>query len=136
MRFLLLPFLFISLSVSAQKQRIVPINTFPMNATVLFTLEGTKDRAVLKVDRIEANDYDIKEGDTLICTFFWSILPVEDEMARFPGVGAGDEISLHMGVKKSAVDGSWQYTAYHYKNRTRMQAKALKAEKAEAPKAP
>jgi len=107
-----------------------------MNATVLFTLEGTKDRAVLKVDRIEANDYDIKPGDTLICTFFWSILPVEDEMAKFPGVGAGDEISLHLGVKKSAVDGSWQYTAYHYKNRTRMQAKALKAEKAEAPKAP
>ncbi|MCR9154850.1 MAG: hypothetical protein NXI09_12145 [Bacteroidetes bacterium] len=128
MRFLSLLLCFISLSLSAQKKQIVPIQTFPVNGTIMFKLEGTKDRAVLKVDKVEPNKYDINKGDTLICTFFWTTNPVKDEMANFPGVKAGDQISFRMGVQKSPLNGAWQYTVYHYKNRTHIKESMLKAE--------
>ena len=127
MRFCLLAVLFFPSLFFAQEKRIVPIETFPINATVLTTLQGMDDRAVLRVDKVEPNPHDINIGDTLLFTFYWSILPVKSKLANFPGVGSGDEISVHIAVKSSPFNGSPQYTAYHYKNRSRSMT-ATKAE--------
>ncbi len=128
MRLILLLLCLGSFGLSAQKKRIVPVQTFPINAKVLFTLQGTSDRAVLRVKKVDPNPYQLEVGDTILCTFFWSIKPVKDEMADFPGIGSGDEISVHIGVKKSPLNGSNQYTAYHYVNRTRSRSKQTAAE--------
>lgn len=133
MRFFIVLFCVISLSLKGQNQRVVPIETFPVNATVLSTLQGLDDRAVLRVDKIEPNSYGIETGDTLICTFFWSIHPVKDKLADFPGLGAGDEISTRMGAQWSKIGQRWQFTAYHYKNRSRNQKQKAKAESRAAP---
>lgn len=122
MRFSLLALLFLSIAAKAQKSEIVTIETFPVNATVITTLEGLNDRAVLRIDKVEPNPYNIKVGDTLLFSFYWTILPVKSELANFPGIGSGDEISVHISVKASSLNGSYQYTAYHYKNRTRSAA--------------
>jgi len=119
MRIWLFALLLISTVLSAQEQRIVPINTFPINATVITTLQGTDDRAVLRVEKVDPNQYGIEVGDTLLFTFYWSTMPIKSELATFPGLGSGDEISVHIAVASSPVNGSNQYTAYHYKNRSR-----------------
>lgn len=119
MRFSLLALLLLSIAAKAQKSEIVTIETFPVNATVITTLEGLNDRAVLRIDKVEPNPYNIEVGDTLLFSFYWTILPVKSELANFPGIGNGDEISVHISVKASSLNGSYQYTAYHYKNRTR-----------------
>lgn len=119
MRFWTLLFIALGLSLQAQEQQIVTIETFPINAEVLFKLQGTNDKAVLKVERVNPNSFDVEVGDTLLCDFFWSTEPVKDELADFPGIEKGDEISIHIAAKRSPINGAWQYTAYHYKKRSR-----------------
>ncbi len=119
MRFWLFALLLSTSALQAQEKRIVPIETFPVNATVITTLQGMNDRAVLRIEKVDPNPYDIKVGDTLLFTFYWTTLPVNSKLATFPGLGAGDEISVHIAVKSSPLNGNYQYTAYHYKNRTR-----------------
>ena len=117
MRFWTLLFVALSWSLKAQEQQIVTIDTFPINAEVLFKLQGTTDKAVLKVERVNPNTFQVEVGDTLLCDFFWSTQAVKDELADFPGIEKGDEISVHIGAKRSPINGAWQFTAYHYKKR-------------------
>jgi len=128
MRVWLLAFLLLGLGLKGQERQVIPIETFPINAKVLFTLQGTDDRAVLRVEKVDPNPYGIEIGDTLLFTFYWSTQAIKSDLATFPGIGAGDEISVRISVKRSPLNGSYQYTAYHYKNRSRLRSAANRQE--------
>ena len=81
MRVWLLAFLLLGLGLKGQEREVIPIETFPINAKVLFTLQGTDDRAVLRVEKVDPNPYGIEIGDTLLFTFYWSTQAIKSDLA-------------------------------------------------------
>jgi len=103
-------------SFLSQAQNISQIETFPLNAQVYRLLQGTKDKALLIVDKVQKNDYQLSKGDTILADFYFTTKPIKDE-AQLCGIRPGDEISVRMSAKLNPLDRSYQFTAYHYKNR-------------------
>jgi|GEM_PF-3292745 len=102
-----------SLSFS-QEARIEQIETFPINLKVLYPLMGTNNMAILKVEKVEPNNYNLAAGDTILCKFYFTLKPVEGEV-HLSGISRGDFISTRMHADLNRFSGAYQYEAFHYK---------------------
>jgi hypothetical protein len=112
---LLLILLLFKPSISfGQEARIEQIETFPINLKVLNPLMGTNNMAILKVEKVETNNFDLVVGDTILCKFYFTLKPVEGEV-HLSGIGRGDFISTRMRAELNRYSGSYQYEAFHYK---------------------
>lgn len=100
-------------SLMAQETKIVPVETFPINARVVSIMEGT-DRGVLEIQRIDTpNTYGLEQWDEIFVKFYFGTKPVKNE-AKLKGFTAGDFLSVRVGAQKNRLSGNWEYTAYHY----------------------
>jgi hypothetical protein len=115
----LFAFLLLGFGLSGQGKRIVPIETFPVKATLINLLEGTLDRALLRIENVESNQFGLEVGDTIICTFYFSTQSVNDGVANFAGVGPMDKIRIHLSAVSSPLTGTFQYQGFHYVNTSR-----------------
>lgn len=112
---LLFIFLLFIPSISfCQEARIEQIQTFPINLKVLNPLMGTNNMAILKVEKVEPNNYNLAVGDTILCKFYFTLKPVEGEV-HLSGISRGDFISTRMRAELNRFSGTYQYEAFHYK---------------------
>lgn len=93
----------------------VPIQTFPVNAQVIGTLEGTDDMAVLRIEKVDSNAMGLSVDDEILVEFYFSLKPIKN--TGMTGLKEGDHFSVRMSAKRDQRAGQWQYTAYHYKKR-------------------
>ena len=75
---------------------------------------GTNNMALLKVEKVEPNNFDLTVGDTILCKFYFTLKPVEGEV-HLSGIGRGDFISTRMRAELNRYSGTYQYEAFHYK---------------------
>lgn len=115
MRWIFTSFLALLSSLSLA-QKITQIETFPLNAQVYQLLEGTNNKAILVVDKVTDNPYNLNPNDTILADFYFTTQAVKGE-TQLCGIKAGDRISVRMSAKRNPLDHSYQFTAYHYKNR-------------------
>jgi len=106
--------LFIPGITFSQEARIEQIETFPINLKVLNPLIGTNNMAILKVEKVEPNNYNLTVGDTILCKFYFTLKPVEGEV-HLSGISRGDFISTRMHADLNPYSGAYQYEAFHYK---------------------
>lgn len=100
----------------AQKEsdyQLKPIETFPVNAEVVGILEGHNSLAVLKILKVDSNNFDLKIGDEILAEFYFTTKPIKNE-AKLIGIKPNDKISVRMHAKAQALNGGWDYTAFHY----------------------
>jgi hypothetical protein len=115
MRIFLFSLLFILPLLSfSQEASVEQLKTFPINLKVLNPLMGTNNMAILKVEKVEPNHFDLAVGDTILCKFYFSLRPVKGEV-HMTGIKRGDKISTHMHSQLNPFSGSYQYEAFHYK---------------------
>jgi hypothetical protein len=115
MRNLLFSFLFLVPFLSFSQEAIIEqLKTFPINLKVLNPLMGTNNMAILKVEKVEPNNFDLATGDTILCKFYFTLKPVKGEL-HMTGIKRGDNISTHMHSQLNPLSGSFQYEAFHYK---------------------
>ncbi len=117
--------LLVSFSLSAQEAKVVPIETFPVDATLISPLEGSIDRGIIRIERIQNNPYQIESGDTLLVKFYFTLKAMNNE-PDLVGIKSGETFSARMAARQNNFDGSYFYQVYHYKNISRI--KALKRE--------
>lgn len=113
--FAIISFLLIGLKAAAQEPIVTPIETFPVNATLISPLQGSINRGIIRIDRIEANPYNLAIGDTLLVRFYFSLKRVKGEK-DLVGIQAGDKFSARMAAQQNNLDGSYFYQVFHYKN--------------------
>ncbi len=114
----LLPLCFLaclSISAFAQEPIVSPIETFPVNASLIAPLEGSSDRGIIRVDRIEPNPYHIEVGDTLLVSFYFGLKKLANEK-DLVGIKKGDKFSARMAARQNRLDGAYYYQVFHYKN--------------------
>lgn len=115
MRKLLFSFLLmLPLLALGQEARIQQIETFPINVKVLNPLMGTNNMALLRVEKIDPNPYQLAEGDTILCKFYFTLKAVAGEK-HLSGINRGDYVSTRMSATYNQYSGSYQYEAFHYK---------------------
>ncbi len=116
MRYLILTcIILLSVETYAQEPIVSPIETFPLNARLIAPLQGTNNRAVIRIERIDPNPYRLEVGDTLLARFYFSLKPVKGEK-DLVGLNKGDFFSARMAARQNNLDGSYYYEVFHYKN--------------------
>jgi len=98
----------------SQEARFQQLETFPINLKMLNPLMGTNNMAILKVEKVEPNNFNLAIGDTIICKFYFTLKPVQGEV-HMSGINRGDLVSTHMHARFNRYSGAFQYEAFHYK---------------------
>lgn len=108
-------------SLRGQELQMDPIETFPLDATLIAPLQGSNDRGIIRIERIKPNPYNIEAGDTLLAQFYFGFKPVKNERDLI-GIEAGEMISARLAARRNSLDGAYYYQVFHYKNISRMKA--------------
>lgn len=111
----------------AQAAQIGEIKTFPVNATLIASLEGSQDRALMRIDKIERNKFGLEVGDTILAKFYFSLKKVKSE-PNLVGINAGDFFSARMAARPNSLGGGHYFQVYHYRNMSYL--RSLKREEA------
>jgi len=97
----------------SSKLQMVPVKTFPVNATVLGLLDGSKTLAVLRIEKVDPNPYQLKEGSEILADFYFTTQPMKGEK-KLKGLKAQDFISVRLTAEHNRSTGQYDFTAFEY----------------------
>jgi predicted transcriptional regulator len=101
-------------SQSHKKQATMKVvKSIPANATVLGLLEGSKNLAVLRIDKVESNDLNLKKGSEILVEFYFSTQPVKNS-EKLKGIRPNDEISMRLTGEYNEKTAQFDYMALNY----------------------
>ena len=93
--------------------QMTPIKTFPVNARVLGLLEDSKTLAILRIEKVDANSFNLKKGSEILVEFYFTTGPVKNRK-KLKGIKANDFISVRLSAEYNASTGQIDFMAFDY----------------------
>jgi hypothetical protein len=97
---------------SSQRQ-MVPVQTFPVNARVIGLLEDSKTLAVLRIEKVDSNKFNLDVGSEILVEFYFTTGPIKNR-AKLKGIKPNDFISVRLTGEPNAATGQVDFTAFEY----------------------
>lgn len=95
-------------------KKLVRVETFRAQVQVIGVLEGRSDLAVVKVKQVEENKWNLKVGDEILTTFYFTTEPTNGRK-KYPGVEISDHIVVNIRGEMNSNGVQVDYTVFDYR---------------------